>query len=507
LPPRRKTVAVAVAVAVGLAGCGGATHAAGRPTVCGTTLGGGVPVVVPAPTIPASVGLPDAPWAASFDVRLGSGGVLAVGDGCMTVRTVRGRTGKWRHMELTGRNGGVLTLRTLHGTATVRSVVISGDSDAEGLLLQRLAEIHARIRPDQFPFGATRRDALNLSFSWTNGFWPGALWNAARLVDGTAARAMFTRWALVSTIAHLGHETAPTHDVGFLYGESSLAAWRAMCQARGAPAAAAAAAAHASLCARLRRSVLLAAGELIRLAASNPRRGTIPTNPTSAVAETIVDSMMNIQILPWATAQTGDAAYARLARHQADVIANLLVRRDGSTAQAVHFDRATGRIVFVGTHQGLSNTSTWSRGEGWALYGFAQLAAQLRDPGDLRVALRVARYVRTHLPPGGVPRWDYDAPAGAPVDVSAGVITAAGLLHLAAACRAVPGPCPRPAVWTALARRMLAASLRHLSRRPPIGYLGSQVTDERIRNCTCNGGELIYGLTYALEALALERGR
>ena len=49
------------------------------------------------------------------------------------------------------------------------------------------------------------------------------------------------------------------------------------------------------------------------------------------------------------------------------------------------------------------------------MYGFAQAASDLHDRGLLRVALRAARYVATHLPAGGIPRWDYDAPPGAPV--------------------------------------------------------------------------------------------
>jgi unsaturated chondroitin disaccharide hydrolase len=248
---------------------------------------------------------------------------------------------------------------------------------------------------------------------------------------------------------------------------------------------------------------LSAADELLALAASNPGRGTIPTNATSPEGDTIVDSMMNIAILPWASRVTGNPAYARLASHHAHVVASLLVRPDGSTAQSVNFDRVTGRVLLISTHQGLSDTSTWSRGEGWAVYGFANAAAELGDRRLLRVALSTARYVARHLPAGGIPRWDYDAPRGAPVDVSAGVITAAGLLHLAASCHSLPGVCTRPGRWVTLAHRMLAAALTRAYAQPPLGFLGSQVLNERGRGCWCDGGELIFGLSYALEALKL----
>jgi hypothetical protein len=250
--------------------------------------------------------------------------------------------------------------------------------------------------------------------------------------------------------------------------------------------------------------VLAAAGELVALAATNARAGTIPTKATSG--DTIIDSVMNIGILPWASRVTGDPRSSGVALRHASVVASLLVRPDGSTAQSVNFDRATGRVLFISTHQGLSNGSTWSRGQGWAVYGFAQAASELRSAALLRVALRSAGYVARHLPAGGIPLWDYDAPAGAPVDVSAAVITAAGLLHLARACHAVPGVCVRPDRWVVLARRMLSASLGRASAQPPLGLLRDQVLNERGRGCWCDGGELIFGLTYALEAERLLRG-
>jgi hypothetical protein len=253
--------------------------------------------------------------------------------------------------------------------------------------------------------------------------------------------------------------------------------------------------------------VVRAADELVALATDNSRAGTIPTNPTSG--NTIVDSMMNIAILPFASRVTGDPVYSRLASRHAHAVARLLVRPDGSTAQSVNFDRATGRVRYLSTHQGLSASSTWSRGEGWAVYGFSVAASLLHDRSLLRVALRTAGYVARNLPAGGVPRWDYDAPAGAPLDVSAGVITATGLLHLAGACRSMgAGVCGGPSApgrLIALAQRMLSAALSHASESPPLGFLGDQVLNERSPGCWCDGGELIFGLTYGLEGLNLQR--
>jgi unsaturated chondroitin disaccharide hydrolase len=347
-----------------------------------------------------------------------------------------------------------------------------------------------------YPGGADLGDNIHYDRTWMSGFWPGALWQAAAIEP---AGGMFAHWALQVTLRHLGDERTDSHDVGFMYGQSSLAGWRALCDG------AAATTALLAVCSSLRRSVVRAADELVALAGGNPGAGTIPMSAATPVADTIIDSTMNIAILPWASAVTGNPAYDRVASHHAHKVAQLLVRPDGSTAQAVYLDRASGRVINVGTHQGLSDTSTWARGQAWAVYGFAQASAALRDHGLLDIANRVAAYVARHLPPAGIPLWDYNAPPGAPVDISAGTITASGLIHLAAACRLLGGPCPAAAGFTLLAHRMLAAALMRASTVPPLGLLRSQVLNERGSGprCWCNNGELIFGVTYALEALRL----
>ncbi len=526
-------------MALVLGGCGGGSKratapAAGpaRPAAPGSPAASGSPVaVIPSRTLAGgqqiSIGVPFAgPWDVSFDVWLAPGTRLDAVVGRLAFSI--GGAGRWHHVESTAnrlwidgrpfpfslRHAVALRFSASGRRAQLRALIISSATDRAALLLHRLAELHARLAPSAYPVGADLADRLhNSSTYWTSGFWPGALWQAAALEP---AGGMFARWALASTLVHFGHEREDTHDVGFMYEQSSVAAYRALCpsgrmqsrmtRARPRPARPdAARAAGARLCSRLRRSALAAADELMRLAAGNARAGTIPTSSSGRQADTIVDSMMNVALLPWASQVTGNPAYARVASRHAHRVAALLVRRDGSTIQAVNFDRATGRVVSFATHQGISRNSTWSRGEGWALYGFAVAAAALRDRGLLRVAERIAGYVARHLPAGGVPRWDYDAPAGAPVDVSAGAITAAGLMHLAAACRELQRSCASAGGWVALSDRMLAAALVYASEQPPLGFLRGQVLNERARGCWCDGGELSFGLSYALESVRLQR--
>ncbi len=530
-------VAAAVAVATGIAVLASVGRSGGeRPPAAARPLA--PPQTVPSARLRAGEKLtrtlPRAPWLVSVDVRLVPGArvvivpgsardrlTLTVAAGGVPSANWRGRTyalpkrpgwgaPSWRHVELRGGSrarmeidaqplpAGRLAGRKLSFSAggtgvQLAALLISRAGDRASLPLHRLAELHARLAVNAFPLGADGQDQLHFETTWSNGFWPEALWQAAALdPDG----GMFAGWALRSTVVHLGQERTAVHDVGFMYGQSSLSAWRALCKGRSVQPA---------ICPRLERSALSVADELEALARTNPGAGTIPTSTSTRHAETIIDSMMNILILTWATRVTHRPDYARLALHQAHVIAALLVRPDGSTAQSVHFDRSTGRITFLGTSQGLRADSTWSRGEGWGLYGFAQMAADLHNPGLLAVAQSIGGYVARNLPSDAIPRWDYDAPAGAPPDVSAGAITAAGMFHLASACRMMPDTCSGPGQWSALGSRMLSAVLSAERVGLPLGYLGGQVYDERTGPCWCNGGELTFGLTYTLEALNLQR--
>lgn len=430
-------------------------------------------------------------WAVSMDIEVPHGVQVSIDTG--TGATIVGRS---RHYEQVGLGPSTISMHSLGGRAAVQALIISDSRDGRALLLHRVSELHFRLRPGQFPLGADGRDRLHIDSRYgTSGFWPGALWQAASLVRG-AGRDMFSRWALSATLTDLGMERSHTRGAALQSGESSLPALQALCQGRSA-------ARRAALCGRLRRSVVAAADELVSLERSNAAAGTIPTDAGGRDAYTLVDSMMNIAILPWASRLTGRPVYRQVASRYAHAVARLLVRRDGSTIQVVQLDRASGRVLGKGTRQGISATSTWSRGQAWAVYGFAQSALLMHDRGLLRVALATARYVRRRLPAGGVPPWDYDAPRGAPVDVSAGAITAAGLFHLVAACHALPGVCGATKPWSALGKRMLAASLAHAAQRPPLGLLGGQILNEHRAGCWCNGGELMFGVTYALEALNL----
>jgi hypothetical protein len=289
-----------------------------------------------------------------------------------------------------------------------------------------------------------------------------------------------------------------------MYEPSSVAGYRTLCRRDRV---------NPGRCSKLRQSGLTAANSLVGLAKTNAVAGMIPTRSTGCTgcddpdeADTIIDSMMNVPLLLWAYRETQRPEYRQVARRHAQQVARFLVRPDGSTAQSVHVRRSDGRFLFVHTHQGFSDASTWARGQAWAIYGFAETGSALHDPALVTASERAARYVAGHLPATGLPPYDYSAPAGAPVDTSAGVITAAGLMHLAEACSRLRGACATPDAWEPLARRMLRASLQLASPNPPLGFLGSQVFTLGRSSAWDDNGEFIFGLNYALEAADLTRG-
>jgi Glycosyl Hydrolase Family 88 len=483
--------------------------------------------------------LPRRAWALSFELGVAPGGILTLElgrgarltirrgasgrmlvelSGARRLRVRSARRGRWGTVQLQARRGaggsievafgpttlsvpgrgrGLLVVRVRRGAAVVGVPLVTALRDGAGLLLHRLLALDARVPPRRFLVGADLLDRLHFkSRSWTRGFLAGALWQAGALVPGLDR---FERAALRRTRATFGYETADSHDVGFVYENSSVAAYRRLCRRASRPR---------GTCAELLASGLDAADRLLELAGTNLMAGTIPTRatwPSPLVADTIVDSMMNLPLLYWASDVTGDPTYRDLAARHAQRVAELLVRRDGSTAQSVHFDRVTGRVLGVHAHQGLSVTSTWARGQAWAVYGFTTSAAALRDRAFLRVAERTAAWVADHVRASGVPPWDYDFPLGEPVDTSAGVITAAGALRLARLCERWTGACEQPGRWRPLGLRLLRGALAHVSRSAPLGYLGQQVGTFGGHQSWDDDAELVFGLRYALEAVRLSR--
>jgi unsaturated chondroitin disaccharide hydrolase len=146
----------------------------------------------------------------------------------------------------------------------------------------------------------------------------------------------------------------------------------------------------------------------------------------------IIDCLMNLPLLYWATAETGDGKYRDAAIRQADISVKYFVRPDDSVCHAFRFDLNTGQPLGPDNICGCGVDSHWSRGTGWALYGFALSYRYTNDPKYRDAALRVARKFIAELDDHVVPLWDFRLPANAPQvrDSSAAAVAVCGFQEL-----------------------------------------------------------------------------
>jgi len=146
----------------------------------------------------------------------------------------------------------------------------------------------------------------------------------------------------------------------------------------------------------------------------------------------IIDNMMNLELLFWATKESGDSSFYRIAVTHANTTMRNHFRPDYSSYHVVDYDTATGQVLARKTAQGFADSSAWARGQSWALYGYTMVYRYTHDPKYLEQAVHIADYILGRLPADKIPYWDYDAPGGPRVlrDVSAGSILASGLIEL-----------------------------------------------------------------------------
>ncbi|MBC9913769.1 glycoside hydrolase family 88 protein [Chitinophaga varians] len=148
----------------------------------------------------------------------------------------------------------------------------------------------------------------------------------------------------------------------------------------------------------------------------------------------IIDNMMNLELLTWATRLSGDPKFDQIARTHANTTMKNHFRPDYSSYHVIDYDPATGAVLQKKTHQGLADSSAWSRGQAWGLYGYTMMYRETKDKAYLDQARHIAEYIlhHPHMPADLIPYWDYDAPEipNAPRDVSAGAVAASALLEL-----------------------------------------------------------------------------
>ncbi len=315
---------------------------------------------------------------------------------------------------------------------------------------------------------------------WVGGHWVGLLWLVFAYTRDPLFEAQARKWA--ARLAPRQHDTS-THDLGFLFELSHLLGMNLTGDTG------------------LKGPALQAARSLSRR--FNPRgRFFQAWGPLDAPAElrgrTIVDTLMNLDLLFWASRETSEPHFAGQAVAHARTGLHYQVRPDYSTSHGADFDPETGSFLKQETHQGLSPTSCWSRGQSWAVYGFTDCFRATNDPAFLAAARGLADYALARLPEDFVPFWDYASPL-IPNDVrdsAAAAILGSGLLYLAT-LETDPNLADR---WQSAAGQILSSLWQHYTSRegtdPSILLHG---TFSKPQGLMDHG--LIYGDYYFVEGL------
>lgn len=146
----------------------------------------------------------------------------------------------------------------------------------------------------------------------------------------------------------------------------------------------------------------------------------------------IIDNMMNLEMLFWASEQTNDLKYREIAISHANKTLENHYRDDWSSYHVVNYDTITGEVIEKVTHQGLEDESAWGRGQAWGLYGFVMMFRETQNGKYLNAAENIADFILSELPEDMVPYWDLDDPniPQANRDASAGAIMASALYEL-----------------------------------------------------------------------------
>lgn len=251
---------------------------------------------------------------------------------------------------------------------------------------------------------------------WTCGFWPGEIWLAYEHTGDDVFR--YAALIQVESFLHRIENRIEVdhHDMGFLYSPSCVAAY----QLTGSKAG--------------RRAAILAADQLIRR--FQPKGEFIQAWGEMGVRENyryIIDCLLNLPLLYWASEETGDPKYRDIAlRHTSTCLKNS-VRPDGSTYHTFFMDPETGAPDHGATCQGYKDDSDWARGQAWGVYGTALSYRYNRRPDVLDTFRRVTSFYLSRLPDDLVPYWDMIFTSGSeePRDSSSASIVACGLLEMA----------------------------------------------------------------------------
>lgn len=265
-----------------------------------------------------------------------------------------------------------------------------------------------------YPTPATSNNAYApiQNIEWTNGFWTGILWlcyeetgeDKFRLLAEKHVESFLHRIENMIEVEH--------HDLGFLYSLSCVSAYKLTGNERAKKAA--------LLAADKLMSRYQPVGEFIQAWGELGARDNY---------RLIVDCLMNIPLLFWAYEVTGEEHYREVALKHYETTIQHAIRDDASAFHTYYFDPETGKGVEGKTRQGYSDSSSWSRGQAWLVYGIALSHSYYEQDSNIELFEAITNYFLNRLPEDFVCYWDFifDDSSNQSKDSSAAAIAVCGM--------------------------------------------------------------------------------
>lgn len=243
----------------------------------------------------------------------------------------------------------------------------------------------------RFPSSATRNQTYGVidNIEWTDGFWTGLLWLCYEYTGDDA----FKELALKNVGSFLNRVEKRIeldhHDLGFLYSLSCVAGYKLTGSAEG------------------RKAGLLAADKLMER--FQEKGGFIQAWGELGARDNyrlIIDCLLNIPLLHWASLETGNPVYRNAAVRHYKAACNNVIRDDASAYHTFYFDPETGEPLKGVTRQGYSDDSAWARGQAWGIYGIPLNYRYVKDVSAFNLFKGMTNYFLNRLPEDEVCYWD-----------------------------------------------------------------------------------------------------
>ncbi|WP_291258636.1 glycoside hydrolase family 88 protein [Fusobacterium sp.] len=286
-------------------------------------------------------------------------------------------------------------------------------NDAINVCLRKVDKNIAKLG-ELFPTPATFNNAYKPmpNTEWTNGFWTGILWLCYELTNDVKYRNLAEK-NVESFLDRIEKNIeVEHHDLGFLYSISCVSAYKLTRNEKA------------------KKAAILAADKLISRYQEKGQFiqawGELGAKDNYRL---IVDCLLNIPLLYWATEVTNDTKYREIAKKHYISTINNAIREDASAFHTFYFDPETGLPSHGKTRQGYSDDSSWARGQSWLVYGIALNHSYVENEDNIELFEAITNYFLNRLPKDFVSYWDliFGDNSGQSKDSSATAIAVCGM--------------------------------------------------------------------------------